>query len=411
LFIFLTQNNGELVGFGELLWTKIKWGWLLLAFFMVVVTMFINSYKFYDLIYKATGRRRKYLSYKVMALGRYYDNITPLSTGGEPYQVYYLNHRSIRGELATSIPMVLNVFWQITFVIISLTVLLINVFAPITTNPLVTTAAWIALVINSFVITAVLLFSVSKKIGPRITIWILKLLYKMRLIKNYQHTFRKVVRFISNYQRSMRYFTSHFKTLVLQIFLVICSTFCSTFIVFFIYLAFQPIPTLNFFDMFLMIQMCEMATMIMPLPGGAVAAEYSFGALFQSWFPNDVFLWALLFWRILTYYIYIIQGIIVVIYDTVVGNKKAKRLDESGFFKSNTILNREKSNDQINDDSLKEQNEVPNEELERPTEPKIPIRMKKQKIKPLLNSDIIKNTQLVLQEEAQKEQVKLNKKK
>ncbi len=379
LFIFLTQDSNELVGLGELLWSKIKWGWAILAIVMVAVTILINSLKFYDLIYKATGRHRRYLSYKVVALGKYYDSITPLSSGGEPYQVYYLNSRSIRGELATSIPMVINVFWQISFVIISIIVLIINAITPLSSNPLVTTAAWISLVINTTLITFVIVFSISKKVGPRITIWVLKLLYKMHIIKNYQSAFRKVVRFVSNYQRSMRYFTSHFETLLIQIFLAIAEFFCNTAIVYFIYLAFQPSVVLTFWDMFLSIQICNMATFIMPLPGGAMAAEYSFDAIFSSLFPTDVFIWAMLFWRILTYYIYVLQGLAIMVYDYFIGNKKAKKLDEIGYFKSKTILTRNYELDRIEDEQLQDMNEVPDENLEPPSIKIVHPRIKKKK--------------------------------
>lgn len=388
-FIFLTQNNGNLVGFGELISSKINFGWLLMAILVVIFAIFTNAFKYYDLIYKATGRRRKYLSYKVVALGRYYDSITPLSTGGQPFQVYYLTKRSIRGELATSIPTVITVFWQISFVFISIVVLTINAFHPITTNPVVITGAWIGLLLNSLVISFVIVFSISKKIGPRITIWIFKLLYKMHIIKNYQNSFRKVVRFVSNYQRSMRYFTSHFKTLVLQLILAIANILCSSLTVFFLYLAFQPNPTLAYWDIFLKMTMCDLATVVMPLPGGAMAAEYSFGALFQSWLPGDVFVWALLFWRTLTYYFYIVQGLLILLYDSIIGNKKARKLDESGYFKSNTILTKDYELDKINDDFLIEKNEVPNEDLERPKEPKLPKKIIRKKVKPILNADFV----------------------
>jgi len=58
---------------------------------------------------------------------------------------------------------------------------------------------------------------------------------------------------------------------------------------------------------------------------GGGSAELSFGALFKPYFANcasGVSVWAMLIWRILTYYGYLLQGILVILYDYLFGNKK-----------------------------------------------------------------------------------------
>ena len=59
--------------------------------------------------------------------------------------------------------------------------------------------------------------------------------------------------------------------------------------------------------------LCELCTSIMPLPGGTGMAEISFDALLKNWFSVTLFPWALLIWRILTYFVYIIGGILKMI--------------------------------------------------------------------------------------------------
>ena len=69
--------------------------------------------------------------------------------------------------------------------------------------------------------------------------------------------------------------------------------------------------------------MVDLSASFFPLPGGTGASELSFSVLFAQLFGigGNLF-WAMLIWRFFTYYIYIIQGIGVMIYDSAHGNKK-----------------------------------------------------------------------------------------
>ena len=70
-----------------------------------------------------------------------------------------------------------------------------------------------------------------------------------------------------------------------------------------------------------------MASSFVPLPGGSGVSELSFAALFSMvFFNNAILTWALIIYKVMTYYIYLIQGIIVISYDKVIGDKKYKWL-------------------------------------------------------------------------------------
>ena len=66
----------------------------------------------------------------------------------------------------------------------------------------------------------------------------------------------------------------------------------------------------------------ELATKYIPIPGGSGVAEISFSALFAVLFEDGTLFWGMLFWRILNYFSYLLQGIIVIAYDFAYGNKK-----------------------------------------------------------------------------------------
>lgn len=356
--IFINQfASGEAAGIEELFLQKANWGYLGIAVLLMVASMILEACKTYHLIWISTHRHRPFLSYKSTALCKYYDSITPMSSGGEPFQIYYLKNRGIRGEVATSIPIVKSLFWQISNSLIAIIFLVFNSGAYSGKNPLVITIAWISVFLNSLALLAIILLSLSKKVGPKIVIVILKIGAKLHIIKNYQLTFRKVMRFVLNYQNCMRSFATNFFTVLLQIFLATAEVLVSLLVPYFVYRTFAVnlAEYVSAFDVMTMTIICNMTGLIIPIPGGAGVAEFSFLEMFGGLFASDIKVWALLIWRMLSYYSVIIRGILVTIYDGVYGNKKSQALVASGYFNEKihfSMIKRKKSKSQKTSNKL-----------------------------------------------------------
>lgn len=324
--------HNEVKSFDGLLALNPNWKYLVFAVLLVMASQLLEASKTCHLLYYSTHRFRPFLSYKSSGLCRYYDALSPMSSGGEPFQIFYMKNRGVRGDVATSIPIVKSLFWQISYVVIGIFLLIFNAKAYISSAPVVVTIAWISIICNSAVLLVILLLSVSKRIGPKIVIGILKLLSKMHIIKNYQLTFRKVMRFVINYQNCMRAFASHFFTVLFQIILASVEIFVSALIPYFIYRLFVPVPTVPMLDIITKTIICSLVSLIIPIPGGSGTAELSFLAMFTGLFPEGTAVWAMLIWRTLTHYSIIIRGLVITIYDGVYGNKKSDRLVKSGYF-------------------------------------------------------------------------------
>ncbi|MBE5745744.1 MAG: flippase-like domain-containing protein [Clostridiales bacterium] len=310
IFTYFSLTNGNIY-LGELFKLDIAWIYLLCAVLMFLLNSLIETLKYYQLIKKSTGKRRFFLSMKTHFLGRYYDNITPFGAGGQPFQVFYLNKHDIKGDKATSIPVVKHVFQLVAFLIVSIAVLVANIFIPYTRNVIIIVVAAISALANGAIVGTIFLLSVSKKIGPAFIIKLLKFLNKIRIVKNYKVTFFKVCKFVKNYQKSMKSFAKSKLTIFIQIILSILTYVSFYAIVYFIYLAFLPVSQaaqVSYLTIFSCMILCDLTASIMPLPGGSGLAEISFDALFKNWFASNVFTWAMLIWRSLTYFIYIFIG-------------------------------------------------------------------------------------------------------
>lgn len=302
---------------------KTRFIFLLYVLLMFVVVMMLESIRTYILIYKATKISRPYLSYKASAISRYYDCITPFTSGGQPFEVYYLGKRGVRGGIATSIPLAKIMFSQLAFLIISLVVLIAspNLFGK--DSVVVNSIAIISLCITLIFFSTLFFFSISKKFAPKTVMFFIKLLYKMKIIKDYRKTFNHIMRIILEYQKTIKYY-------VRSIWIAIISFLCSAliivinaFIPYLIYCMFNySIESGVLFDIVAKFIMIELASKYIPLPGGSGMAELSFSALFASLFADGTLFWAMLVWRFFTYFIYILQGIFILGYDLIHGNKK-----------------------------------------------------------------------------------------
>lgn len=321
--------NETPVSFGELISSKLNWWWLIIAIALFMLINIVDSARVYLTIKKATGRSRPWLSYKSTLCCRFYDSITPLSTGGQPFQIYYMSKRGLNASSATSVPLAKYIYSQTTYILIVFLTMLFGsgIIMKANISPFVMTLAYIGLGANLLLIFAIVWLSVSKKVAPRLVIWTLKLFNKMHLVKDYRGTFRRLMRTVKEYITTFRMFMKSgwlvFGEFVLSVFLV----FLGYSIPFVVYCVFCPFD-INLWFTFAVLQMvCDMAVSFIPVPGGAGTAELSFSSAFAPYFASTgVFVWAMLFWRILTYYGYLIQGGLLLLYDFWIGNKKIEPL-------------------------------------------------------------------------------------
>ena len=331
--VLIVQLNNDAL---NLIAPEINWKYIGILAIIVASLIVMDSLKFFILIKRSTKKSRPFLAYKVSALGRYYDNITPMSTGGQPFQMVYMNKRGIPGAVATSIPLMRYITWQISFVFISSAVLIYNTvaFGNGASNLFATSIAWVAILINAVIFMSIILLSVSKRVGPKLIIGVLKLLSKMHIVKNYQKSFRKVMRFVVNYQKTFKILASNPLVLISEILLSSGDIILSTIIPYFICLAFVPEATLianniTFMSVFVQSTICGLSIGFIPTPGATGGAEGMFLLIFNGVFEGKPF-WPMLIWRICTYYIYLLQGFLILVYDFFIGNRKLEKLKAQG---------------------------------------------------------------------------------
>lgn len=326
LFVFynFAREQGGVHPLSELIAGNPKWRYLVVAFFLYILTITFNTLKYIFLILHNTGRFRPWFSFKLASIGRYYDLITPLGSGGQPFEIYYMKKNGYSSDTATAAPMTKYMIWQFSFFLLCL-IILILYSKDYLSSPLVLICAWIGLGIVLLIFLFIFLMSIANKFGAFMVVNVLKLLHKVKIIKNYRVTLFKVLKFVKSYQYNIKRFAKEPILIISEIIITALGIISNALIAYFIYLAFAETTDVSWWDIVCKVCICELASSFIPLPGGSGAQELSFNALIGYLFPEGSFFWAVLIWRILTYYIHLLQGCVILIGDFVVSKIKQRK--------------------------------------------------------------------------------------
>lgn len=294
---------------------------LLLALLLWFVIQCVDGYRINLFVKHASGRSRPFLSYKTNAIGRYYDAITPMSTGGQPFQVFYLKNRGLNVAAAVSVPVGKYVVNQLCISVLW-TICLIVGFA--TSAGFTQVLCFVGWAMNSLLMVAVAVLSINQRVGKKIVVFVLRALQKVKIIKDYEKRYNQVIKIVTDFQVTLKSFLKDgwlFAKLIITNVFAILLHYSIAFMVYCVMAG--QIDFSMFWEIFLLAVMIDMAASFIPLPGGTGVSELSFTALFAAVIsPASMLTWALLIWRFLTYYIILIQGLIVMAYDNAIGNRK-----------------------------------------------------------------------------------------
>lgn len=319
--ILISQISKEDMSISTLLNSTFSPWLLLLTLLVWFFIQTVDAYRINLLVKRSSGRSRPFLSYKTNSIGRYYDAITPMSTGGQPFQIFYMKNRGIPVAAAISVPMGKYVVNQICISAIW-TIALIVSFA--TTGGITTILCVVGWIANTLLMVVIGILSINQRVGKRIVVFVLKFLQKIKIIKNYEKVYNQVLKIVTDFQVTLKGFAkdgwTFFKLMATSV-LSLCLNYSLAFLVYSVMIG--GFDFSMYFEIFILSIMIDMAASFIPLPGGTGVTELSFTALFAAIIsPASMLTWALLFYRFFTYYILLVQGILLMAYDNMIGNRK-----------------------------------------------------------------------------------------
>ncbi len=248
----------------------------------------------------------------ITVLGQYFNCITPFASGGQPIQAYYLVKFGV--PLGSGMTALLSRFivYQVILTLYTFVLLITRLSFFNSELKALTVLTIIGFIINSIVMIALFMLAFFKTLTMKIVHGILKLLAKLRLVKDFEKRKQFIDEEMEIYHKNFHYLKKQPILILKLCFYTILQLTVYFSISYIIYLGFD----LSGYD-FLSILACQSFVLLIsgyvPLPGAVGAAEGSYGAFFGGIFGNLV-TFSMFIWRFLTFYFPIIVGLIVSIF-------------------------------------------------------------------------------------------------
>ena len=289
----------------------------LVLLFVIVLLIFLTDGMKYSVASKITVGKFDYkFNIGVGIMGRFYDNITPFSTGGQPYQVYQYYKRGYPASVSTVIPIVKYIFQLITKIIVCLVLYIVNHdvldMLPKAQATAVASLTYIGIIVASFGPVTLILFSLFPNAINKIIRFVLKIGYKLKIVKDYDKKSKEVLDFLVNYSKAFKQVAGNFKTVVVMLIVSIIDFLLVMSVPFFVIIALgKTTPSVKlFWDMVTLNAYSLFAASLVPTPGNSGAIE---GVASMAFAPlqmaEGALFWVVFIWRICTYYIYIVIGL------------------------------------------------------------------------------------------------------
>lgn len=295
---------------------------------VVLAGMALDVSKFCIISKTVTGKCRVGTSAKTNFLGKYYDAVTPFATGGQPMQIYYLSTKGISGGNSSAIVLIRYIFSILCWIFLGAALMIAGAVQGVLDNVsggnLLKITGWIGIGVNLIVPTFVLLFLILPKFMHKLTVGVIKLGHKMKIVKSVDKATERALKTVNDFKNAFKLMATSPVKFILLLLVCFAESALTFAIPYFIMKAFAcpvdglalAVMSLNVFAIF--------GVSFIPTPGNSGVME-GMGALAFSVAAGASLIWSVIAWRLLTFYIYIVIGLILTVCDIIRKNIRSKK--------------------------------------------------------------------------------------
>ena len=293
---------------------------LLAGIAIVALTIGCETVKFL-LMMRHVGEKVSFrAAFEVVALGRYYDCITPSGAGGQPFQIWYLHSHGYSAGASSALPLSCFCTTQFGFVFLAIMVFIFGGSA--IDLPGLRITAYIGAFTYTVVPAMIVISGVAPKIAMRIVAFAVKIGAALRIVKNPNHATMSAIKMLHSYSVNLKKITSN-KRLFIE--LMLLSILYQAAISSLPFCAIHMFGgSISFLKALALTVFIQSVVCLVPTPGNAGAAETSFYLIFSQLGEAGTF-WAMLVWRMLCYYSFIIIGVVIYGYTALIKLMKRKK--------------------------------------------------------------------------------------
>lgn len=335
IFTAVHDFSGENVDLGQIFsLIGSRWYYLFVLLGLFFATVLLETLKLFFMIRKTVRKYKLGTAFNCAVLGRFYDYVTPLGSGGQPFQIYYLAKHGVPGGPAGAIPIGSMFLTQFAFVLCAIVAFCVGV--PTQIVPLaVQIVAYFGAVFYIAVPLFLVVFSFFPKAGNKLIDWGVKVLAKIRICKNPDKWREKGHTALENNKKNMSILFKSKRVLIAGGFFSILYNIALCSLPYFSLLLFPDAlaaygwtPSWElWFEVTRITFFIYCATTFIPTPGNSGAMDGTFYGLFRSVLATvaGASFTCMMVWRIYSYYAFLLLGIIVSVGIKVAGKMRAKR--------------------------------------------------------------------------------------
>lgn len=307
LYLSLKDNYEEILK----IFSSMNIKWLILAFITMIIAWSLKTIPiyFFTKSHKKNFKFRNSIS--LILRTQFVNAITPFATGGQPYQIYYLNKRGVRSSTATGIILQNFIVYQIALVLLGIIALISNfIFKFFPYNGLIIYLITLGFIINTIVIVVSFILAFGKKITKTLTTFAINILTKFHIVKNKEEKLASWNESISNFHKSAKTLMKNKKLFFLMILvnlLYLTLLYLTPLLVLF---SMGEYNAVNAFTSIISSAYVMLIGSFVPIPGGTGGLEYGYIKFFGNFVSGSILSASMLMWRCVTYYFGLIVGAI-----------------------------------------------------------------------------------------------------
>ncbi len=257
-------------------------------------------------------------------IGMFYSNITPAATGGQPMQVFSLKKRGVPPGVASSALAVKFFCWQCALLMLG--GILWIAFRPFVAQVL-GSAQWLVAVgffLNSLMVGLVILLAISRNVVRAVIIFFVNLAHKLRIVKDVAQSSSRWDAALNDFHASVEILTKRPGQFLSLLGLSLFQVTALMSVIFFVYRGFGLAQT-PYIKLLTIQFLLYITASFTPLPGASGAQEGGFYLFFRPFFPEVTIFAALLVWRFISYYLFILAGFMAVAIDQTYHSRQRKK--------------------------------------------------------------------------------------
>ncbi len=306
IFLFKDQELGSIAR----ALSSVKLPYILLGVLAIAVFFAFEARATQILSQPLIGKKRFFTFYRYSLIDFYFSSITPGCSGGQPSQLYYMHRDKIPLSASSLAVLTFNMTYHLAVLVVAgvaIAISSLDLFAQIGAFKYL---LFFGVAAQVFLVVIYMLAIFHQRLANNLVNFAIKILVKLRIIKNRDQAIDKAAAQLAEYRRGALYMKENPLLLLRTAFLSLLHILALYSIPFWVFKAFG-LSGYSFLELVAIQAALTLSVESLPIPGGIGVTESGFMLIYGSVFGQDLLVSALLLTRGLNYYLGLVAGGIV----------------------------------------------------------------------------------------------------